>query len=210
MQLVTVLRSFGVEVTLVDVAERILPTADHDVARVLLDAFRDQGVAVHTGTGVAGITRVADGLRLGLDADGTDAVEVDQVVLAVGWPTRTEGLGLDAAGITHDPGRIAVDAHQRTNLPHVYAPGDANQEQMLVQSAESEGIAAATNAVLGPTRSSPHALLPWGGFTDPDIAGVGLTEEQARARDPECIVATVPFAEMERAVIDDRTSGSAS
>lgn len=211
VQLVTVLRSMGAEVTLVDVAERILPPADHDVAATLHRAFLDQGVAIHTGTGIGAVRPVSGGLRVDLDGPDGDgpagSVEVDQVVVAVGWPTRTEGLGLDLAGISHQPGRIPVDTHLRTNLPHVYAPGDANQEQMLVQSAESEAIAAATNAVLGPTRTSPHALLPWGGFTDPDIAGVGLTEEQARARDPECVVAIVPFAEMERAVIDDRTLG---
>lgn len=205
VQLVTVLSSLGCEVTLVDVAPRILPPADHDVAAALHRAFVDQGVAIHTGTGVDRVERVADGLALALDDGGR--VEVDEVVLAVGWPARTEGLGLDEAGVAHEPGRIPVDERLRTNLPHVFAPGDANQQEMLVQSADTEAVAAATNAVLGPLRTSPHALLPWGGFTDPDIAGVGLTEAQARTRDDRCVVVSVPLAEMERAVIDDRTTG---
>ena len=218
-QLVTVFASLGAEVTLLDVAPRILPHADAAVAATLSDAFARQGVRVLTG--IDGITRIVGraggdggegrdgrGLRLHHTVGG-DAhhLDVDEVVLATGWPARTEGLGLDAAGIHHEPGRIPVDAYLRTNVPHVFAPGDANQRDMLVQSAVVEGTAAATNAVLGPTRSAPHALLPWGGFTDPDTAGVGLTGEQARERDPECVVATVPLTTSERAIIDERTDG---
>ena len=213
-QLVTVFASLGVEVTLLDVAPRILPHADADVAATLAAAFHRQGVRVLTG--IDGIDRIEARHLRGRDDDlrvhhtlGGQAhhLDVDEVVLATGWPARTEGLGLDAAGVRHEPGRIHVDAYLRTNVPHVFAPGDANQRDMLVQSAVVEGTAAATNAVLGPTRSAPHALLPWGGFTDPDTAGVGLTEEQARERDPECVVATVPLASSERAIIDERTDG---
>jgi len=76
-----------------------------------------------------------------------------------------------------------------------------------VQAAQFEGEAAAENAVLGASVRAPHRLLPAGGFTDPDYAGVGLTEEQARDRDPACVVATVRFADLDRAVIDDRERG---
>ena len=223
-QLVTVFASLGVEVTLLDVAPRILPHADADVADTLAAAFRRQGVEVLTG--IDGVDRIEVADRQGGQPDrrqrrgdhgglrvhhtiGGEAhhLDVDEVVLATGWPARTEGLGLDAAGVRYEPGRIPVDAYLRTNVPHVFAPGDANQRDMLVQSAVVEGTAAATNAVLGPTRSAPHALLPWGGFTDPDTAGIGLTEGQARERDPGCIVATVPLATSERAIIDERTDG---
>ena len=78
---------------------------------------------------------------------------------------------------------------------------------MLVQAAQFEGEAAAENAVLGANRRTPHHLLPAGGFTDPDYAGVGLTEAQARERDPHVTVATVRYDRLERAVIDDREEG---
>ena len=208
-QLVTVFASLGAETTLIDVAPRILPHADADVAATLEAAFRSQGVAV--ATGVDGLTAIeADGplRRVHYTAGGQPtSVEVDAVVLATGWPARTEGLGLDVAGVAHSPGRIPVDDHLRTNVPHVYAPGDANQRDMLVQSAAEEGEAAAVNAVLGPVRSTPHALLPWGGFTDPDVAGVGLTEEEATRHDDHCVTAVVPLAGLERAIIDERTDG---
>ncbi len=219
-QLVTVFSSLGSQVTLLDVAPRILPHADGDVAATVEVAFRSQGITVTTGIdGLTAIERLEDAaatsadhgggpLRLRYGSGGTEtALEVDAVVLATGWPARTEGLGLDAAGIDHGPGRIPVDAYLRTSVPHIYAPGDANQRDMLVQSAAEEGEAAAVNAVLGPTRSTPHALLPWGGFTDPDTAGVGLTEEEASRHDDECITALVPLSGLERAIIDERTEG---
>jgi pyruvate/2-oxoglutarate dehydrogenase complex dihydrolipoamide dehydrogenase (E3) component len=208
-QLATVFCSLGSEVTLLDVAPRIMPHADTDIAATLSGAFRSQGVNLTTGIeGVRRVTETHEGLRLVYAVDGTEhEIDVDAVVLATGWPTRTDGLGLDAAGVEHTRGRIPVDAHLRTNVPHIFAPGDANQTNMLVQSAAVEGVAAATNAVLGPTRSTPHALLPWGGFTDPDVAGVGLSEADARARDEHCVVATIPMASVERAIIDERRDG---
>jgi len=208
-QLATVFNSLGTKVTLLDVAPRIMPHADADVASTLTTAFTAQGVDVATGIdGVRRLTATGDGLRLEYDAEGARrSLDVDAVVLATGWPTRTEGLGLERAGVEHTRGRIPVDAHLRTNVPHIFAPGDANQTDMLVQSASVEGVAAATNAVLGPTRSTPHALLPWGGFTDPDVAGVGLSEADARAHDEHCVVATIPMASIERAIIDERREG---
>lgn len=208
-QLATVFSSLGSQVALLDVAPRIMPHADADIAVTLSAAFTAQGVDVTTGIdGVRRVTVTADGLRLDYHVGGElQQLDVDEVVLATGWPTRTEGLGLDAAGVEHTHGRIPVDAHLRTNVPHIFAPGDANQTNMLVQSASVEGVAAATNAVLGPTRSTPHALLPWGGFTDPDVAGVGLSEADARAHDEHCVVATIPMDSIERAIIDERRDG---
>jgi glutathione reductase (NADPH) len=209
-QLVTVFRSLGSEVLLLDLAPRVLPTSDADVARAVQEAFEEQGVRVRTGIdGVDGLARRDDGgLDLTWREDGQQRAEAfDAVVLSVGWPAALDGLGLDAAGVrTHRSG-IPVDDYLRTNVPHVFAAGDANGQAMLVQAAHAEAEAAAQNAVLGPTRRAPHQLLPTGGFTDPDYAGVGLTEHQARERDPQCLVATVPFAAMERPIIDDRTRG---
>ncbi len=209
-QLVTVFRALGSEVQLLDLARRVLPTADADVSRAVQQAFEEQGVRVATGIdAVRSLTRRADGaIDLAWSQDGEHREEAfDAVVMSVGWPASLDGLGLEAAGIQVHRSAIAVDEHLRTTAPHVFAAGDANGRAMLVQAAHAEAEAAATNAVLGATRRTPHPLLPSGGFTDPDYAGVGLTEDEARARDPQCLVVTVPFAAMERAVIDDRTRG---
>lgn len=209
-QLVTVFRSFGAEVTLLDVAPRVLMASDAAISRAIADALTRNGVDVRTGIDtVERLDRQDDGsIRLTWRQDDAGrSVDVDVVVMATGWPADVEDLGLSNAGVEVERSAIPVDRYFRTIVPHILAVGDANGRDMLVQAAQFEGEAAAENAVLGANRRTPHHLLPAGGFTDPDYAGVGLTEEQARDRDPACVVATVRFADLDRAVIDDRENG---
>jgi len=223
-QLVTVFSALGSDVTLLEVAPRILTAMDDDISRTVQDSFEAHAVDVHVGIrslvslarpGGAAADRVPGAHVAGgpvevtwLDREGREhRREADAVLMSTGWPAAVEGLGLEAAGITTDGRAIEVDEFFRTEVEHVFAAGDANQQFMLVQAAHVEAEAAATNAVLGPTRRAPHRLLPSGGFTDPDYAGVGLTETQARARDPKVSVATVRYDRLERAVIDDREQG---
>ncbi len=210
-QLVTVFSAFGSEVLLLDVAPRVLPGSDHDVSAHVAAAFTAQGVRVLLGVrGVDRLERAASGavaLHWTGQDSGADSAEVDAVVMATGWPADVDDLGLEHAGLEVVRGAVPTDEHHRTRVPHVFAVGDANGRDMLVQAAQFEGETAATNAVLGANASRPHELLPAGGFTDPDYAGVGLTEEQARDRAPGCRVALVGYEALDRAVIDDRTAG---
>jgi len=208
-QLVTVFNAFGSEVTLLDVAPRILTTSDASISAYVAAAFERQGVRVSTGIEtVEGIERADDALTLRWkEAGDSHAEQFDAVIMATGWPADVEDLGLENAGIEVVRSAIPADQYFRTVVPHVFAVGDANGRDMLVQAAQFEAEAAAENAVLGANRRTPQHLLPAGGFTDPDYAGVGFTEEQARERDPQCVVASVPFSGVDRAVIDDRESG---
>lgn len=209
-QLVTVFSAFGSEVALLDVAPRLLAASDPDISAAVSSAFVSQGVSVHTGLeGVDSLSAAEDG-SITLTWKSAGAIEsstFDAVVMATGWPADVDDLGLANAGIETVRSSIPVDQYFRSAVPHIYAVGDANGRDMLVQAAHFEGEAAAENAVLDANRRTPHHLLPAGGFTDPDYAGVGLTEEQARERDPLCVVATVPYTELDRAVIDDRSLG---
>ncbi|WP_307786215.1 NAD(P)/FAD-dependent oxidoreductase [Rathayibacter sp. SD072] len=208
-QLVTVFNAFGSEVTLLDVAPRILMTSDASISEYVGAAFERQGVHVSTGIETVESIERADGaLKLRWkDAGRSHAEEFDAVIMATGWPADVEDLGLENAGIEVVRSAIPADQYFRTVVPHVFAVGDANGRDMLVQAAQFEAEAAAENAVLGANRRTPQHLLPAGGFTDPDYAGVGFTLEQARERDPQCVVASVPFSNVDRAVIDDRESG---
>ena len=208
-QLVTIFNAFGTEVTLLEVAPRILVGADPAVSADVERAFREQGARVLTGVEtVSSLERSDDGLVLTWRAGGSDeSATYDVVLMATGWPASVEDLGLEAAGVHAERGRIPVDEYLRSNVPHIFVAGDANGQAMLVQATHFEAEAAARNAVLGPTRRTPHYLLPSGGFTDPDYAGVGLTEDQARERDSGCLVAHIPFDAMERPIIDDRPRG---
>jgi pyruvate/2-oxoglutarate dehydrogenase complex dihydrolipoamide dehydrogenase (E3) component len=209
-QLVTVLSAFGSHVTLLDVAPRILAVADEQVSDAVGTAFGEQGIRVRAGIEtVESLTRAGDGsiTLTWREAGATVSEPFDAVVMATGWPADVEDLGLEAAGVRTERSAIPVDQYFRSSIPHIYAVGDTNGRDMLVQAAHFEGEAAAENAVLDANRRTPHHLLPAGGFTDPDYAGVGLTEAEARARDPKCIVAVVHYTELDRAVIDDRTRG---
>ena len=209
-QLVTVFSSFGSAVTVLDVAPRILVASDAAISEAVSTAFVEQGVSVHTGLdGVDSLSRGTDGsITLSWREGGTPTSAVfDAVIMATGWPADVDDLGLENAGITSARSAIPVDQYFRSAIPHIFAVGDATGRDMLVQAAHFEGEAAAENAVLDANRRTPHHLLPGGGFTDPDYAGVGLTEELARERDPQCVVARIDYSTLDRAVIDDRERG---
>ena len=208
VQLATIFNAFGAEVTLLETQPQLLPSADHDVSRALAEAFSAQGIKVMTGIG--GVEQVEQHGELKrtrfMLEDKPQTIDAEAVVACVGWPVSAEKLNLGAAGVDAEPKRIPIDAYYQTNVPHIFVAGDANGAG-LVQTAARDGFAAATNAVLGPRVRSTHPLLPSGGFTDPDYGSVGFTEAEARERDPDCLVVSVPYTQLERALIDGRTTG---
>jgi pyruvate/2-oxoglutarate dehydrogenase complex dihydrolipoamide dehydrogenase (E3) component len=208
-QLASIFAAFGAQVTLLEVAPRLLAQEDEAVSSEMAAAFARRDIQLITGIG--GVERIdaqADGAwRLAYaDRGEPRTIAGEAIVLAVGWPGAVEGLGLDAAGVTTARGYVTVDDTLRTSAPHIYAAGDITGRMMLVQSAAGEGRMAAENAALGDARPYGRRIVPHGGFTDPEYASVGLTEAQARvAHDP--VVAVAPYADLDRAVIDERTEG---
>jgi pyruvate/2-oxoglutarate dehydrogenase complex dihydrolipoamide dehydrogenase (E3) component len=210
-QLASVFAAFGSRVRLLDLAPRILPGEDEDVSRVVGESFERRGIQIETGIGgVNGVERVAEGsggLLLSYDTqNGEREAGVDTVMLSVGWPGNVDALGLEAAGVATDKGHIVVDDTLQTSVPHIFAAGDITGRVMLVQSATYEGSLAAEQAVLGAEGAQSHEIVPHGGFTDPEYASVGLTEEAARAGH-DCVVSSVPYADLDRGVIDGHQEG---
>ena len=210
-QLASVFAAFGAHVALLDTAPRVLGGEDEAVSLGVAEAFGRRGIEIITGIG--GIERIEkEGTKLRLfygHENETHVLDTGAVVLAVGWPGNVGSLNLDAAGVRTDRGYVAVDDALRTSAPHVFAAGDVTGRMMLVQSATYEGALAAENAALGEGRGYRHAIVPHGGFTDPEYAGVGLTERQAREEaGDDCAVAVVPYADLDRGVIDGRSEGS--
>lgn len=207
-QLASIFDAFGARVTLIEMADRILPPEDIDVSRMIADIFRSRGINIIYGSkGLERIERESDGLRLHYGAaDGSPSQTAEAVLLSVGWPSNGDKLNLAAAGVEMRGSFVAVDDALRTNVPHIYAAGDITGRMMLVQSAAHQARVAAENAVLNSVRAAEHRLVPHGGFTDPEYASVGMTEQQAHET-TEIAVAVVPYADMDRAVIDDRTVG---
>src|SRR5919107_4825284 len=125
---------------------------------------------------------------------------------AVGWPGNVEDLNLEAAGVeTRRPGYVQVDDALRTTAPHIFAAGDITGRMMLVQSATNEGNLAAEQTVLGGEHGYRHTIVPHGGFTDPEYASVGLTENRARSEGYDYAAAVVPFPGLEPGVGDGDT-----
>ena len=211
-QLASVFAAFGSRVRLLEVAPRILGGEDEVVAEGVARAFSRRGIEILTGIeGVGRIDKENGLLRLSYTQGGeTRVLDTEAVVLAVGWPGNVEALNLAAAGVETERGYVAVDDCLRTSAPHVFAAGDLTGRMMLVQSANYEGTLAAENAVLGEDRGYRHAIVPHGGFTDPEYASVGLTEDQARNQfgDEDCAVAVVPYTDLDRGIIDGRPDGS--
>ena len=217
-QLASVFHALGSEVWLLERGERILGREDSLTSLAMTEAFRQRGIHVLDGVeGVDRIERAGDQLRLhynvptGEARAETQVVEVEAVVLAVGWPGNADALNLGAAGVASQRGYVLVDDYLRTSAPHIFAAGDINGRMMLVQSASFEGRIAAENAVLGVGEPTRHHVVPHGGFTDPEYASVGLTEEEAQAREEAgeggYVSAVVPYTQLDRAVIDRRTEG---
>jgi len=209
-QLASVFAAFGSRVTVLDTAPTLLGGEDADVARAVERALVARGVEVVTGIDRIEHIDPADGhLRLAyLRESGECGVDAEAVLLAVGWPGNTDGLGLEAAGVEVDGGYVVVDDTLRTSARHVWAAGDVTGRMMLAQSATAEGRLAAENALLGSERPHVDAVVPHGGFTDPEYGGVGLTEEAARGRPGASVaVATVAYKDLDRAVLDGRTEG---
>jgi len=157
---------------------------------------------------IESMEQAAGGLVFHYTKDGqSHAHPAEAIILAVGWVGNIEALNLDVAGVRSERGYIVVDDYLRSTTPHIYAAGDITGRMMLVQSGSHEGRVAAENAVLGDGLPYKHLIVPHGGFTDPEYACVGLTEDQARKQEPDCVVTVVNYADMDRALIDDLTTG---
>jgi pyruvate/2-oxoglutarate dehydrogenase complex dihydrolipoamide dehydrogenase (E3) component len=208
-QLASILAAFGTEIWLLQRGGLILDKEDVLTSEVMTEAFRQRGIGVIDAIdGVDRIERAETGLQVYYTRQGqTDVLEVEAVLVAAGWPGNADSLNLGAAGVASERGYVIVDDHLQTSAPHIFAAGDINGRMMLVQSASYEARIAAENAILGVGQPNRHQVVPHGGFTDPEYASVGLTEEQARAVEEGCLVAVVPYADLDRAVIDERTEG---
>jgi pyruvate/2-oxoglutarate dehydrogenase complex dihydrolipoamide dehydrogenase (E3) component len=205
VQVTTILNAFGIDVTLLEMAPGILPGADADVSSTLAKKFEDQGI--HVVTGLESVKQIE---RNGLtySKNGNDIhLECDAVILCVGWPAALEGLGAELIGLETERGFVKINEHLQSNLEHIFVAGDANGRDMLVQGADFEGRLCAENAVLGTLQVYRRDLLPSGGFTDPDHAGVGLTEAQARAQNLDIVMTLEHYEHLDRAIIDNRRAG---
>ncbi len=193
-----VMKNFGVDVTIVEFLDRMVPTEDADVSKELLKHYKKLGVKVMLKTKVDQVEDTGSGVRVTVSpADGGDAqvIEADKMLAAFGFSPRIEGYGLDALGVkVTDRGAIEVDARGRTNVANVYAIGDVTGKMMLAHAAEAMGIVTAETIAGEDTQEINFDMIPRATFCQPQIGSFGYSEQQAKDKGYDVKTATFPFS----------------
>jgi len=191
-----VMKNFGVDVTIVEFLDRMVPTEDADVSKELLKQYKKLGVKVLLSTKVEGIDDSGDKVKVTVSKDGKEEVlEADKVLQAIGFAPRVEGYGLDKAGVeVSDRGAIVVDGRGRTNVEGIYAIGDVTGKMMLAHAAEAMGIVAAETIAGAETQEINFDMIPRATYCQPQIGSFGYSEAQAKEKGYDVKTATFPFS----------------
>nr|WP_228431224.1 dihydrolipoyl dehydrogenase [Baekduia soli] len=206
LEMATVYDALGSEVTVVELADGLIPGADRDLVKPLARRIGKRYAAIHLGTSVESVEARDDGLHATFSGDVPDAV-FDRVLVAVGRIPNGAGLGLDAAGVTVDErGFVPVDAQRRTNVAHILAIGDVAEGPMLAHKATAEGHVAA-EVIAGHASAFDPRGVPSVAYTDPEVAWVGLTETEAAERDVAYETSVFPWSASGRALAVDGSTG---
>jgi dihydrolipoamide dehydrogenase len=193
-----VMKNFGVDVTIVEFLDRMVPTEDADVSKDLLKHYKKLGVKVMLSTKVESVEDTGSGVKVTVSPAGggdSQVLEADRLLSAIGFAPRTEGYGLADIGVElTERGAIAVDSHGRTNVKNVYAIGDVTAKMMLAHVAEAMGIVAAETIAGAPTQEIDFDFIPRATYCQPQIGSMGYSEAQAKDKGYEVKTATFPFS----------------
>ncbi|MEA9727861.1 dihydrolipoyl dehydrogenase [Xanthomonas campestris] len=213
LEMATVYSALGSKVTVVEFMDQLMPGADKDLVKPLADRLKKQGVAVHLKTKATDVSADAKGITVSFEAategekPGLQATAFDRVLVAVGRSPNGKKIGADKAGVTvTERGFIPVDRQMRTNVPHIFAIGDIVGNPMLAHKATHEGKLAAEVAA-GEKKEWVARVIPSVAYTNPEIAWVGVTETEAKAKGLKVGVAKFPWAASGRAIGIGRTEG---
>ncbi|MDN5761694.1 MAG: dihydrolipoyl dehydrogenase [Microlunatus sp.] len=193
-----VMANYGVDVTIVEFLDRMVPLEDPEVSAELAKAYKKLGVTVMTGTKVESIDDSGDRVKVTIapaQGDGdTGVLEADKVLQAIGFAPRTEGYGLENTGVElTERGAIAIDDYMRTNVPHIYSIGDVTAKLMLAHAAEAQGVIAAETIAGAETMPVEYVMIPRATYCQPQVASFGYTEEQAKDKGYDVKAAKFPF-----------------
>ncbi|NYI90081.1 dihydrolipoamide dehydrogenase [Amycolatopsis endophytica] len=190
-----VMHNYGVDVTIVEFLDRMVPLEDADVSKELAKRYKKLGIKVLTGTKVESIDDSGDKVKVTVSSNGSQqTLEADKVLQAIGFQPRVEGYGLENTGVELTERRaIAIDGHCRTSVPHIFAIGDVTAKLMLAHAAESMGVVAAETIGGAETMELDYPMIPRATYCQPQVASFGLTEAQAREQGYDVQVAKFPF-----------------
>ncbi|PFG27368.1 dihydrolipoyl dehydrogenase [Corynebacterium renale] len=207
MEFAYVLANYGVDVTIVEFMDRVLPNEEPEVSKEIAKAYKKLGVTLLTGTKTTAVRDNGSSVEVDVESkDGSkkDTLTVDRVMISVGFAPRVEGFGLENTGVKlTDRGAIDIDERMRTNVDHIYAIGDVTAKLQLAHVAEAQGVVAAETIAGAETLElGDYQMMPRATFCNPQVASFGYTEEAAKEKfaDREIKSATFPFSANGKAV----------
>ncbi|MGB3445449.1 MAG: dihydrolipoyl dehydrogenase [Xanthobacteraceae bacterium] len=210
LELGSVWRRLGAQVTVVEFLDRILPGMDGEVAKQFQRLLEKQGFAFKLGAKVTGIDASGATLKAQIEpaaGGAAETLDADAVLVAIGRAPHTEGLGLAEAGVALDNrGRVEIDNHFATNVPGIYAIGDVVRGPMLAHKAEDEGVAVA-EILAGQAGHVNYDVIPGVVYTTPEVASVGKTEEELKQAGVAYTVGKFPFTANGRSKVNQTTDG---
>lgn len=195
--------SYGVDVTVIEMADRIIPAMDKEVSTELQKILSKKGMKIKTSVGVSEI--VEENNQLTLKLNNGEEVVAEKALLSIGRVPQMNGL--ENLNLEMDRNRIKVNDYQETSIPGIYAPGDVNGTKMLAHAAYRMGEVAAENAMRGNTRKANLQFTPAAVYTHPEVAMVGITEEDARAKYGDILIGKNSFTGNGRAIASNEDQG---
>ncbi|POQ98541.1 dihydrolipoamide dehydrogenase [Alkalispirochaeta sphaeroplastigenens] len=209
MEFAYVMNAFGVQVTVVEMMDQILPLEDEDAAEVVAKAFKRYGITVHTGTRAISLDTTGQGISLVVEKAGSqETLQADQLLVAVGRAPNTTGIGLETVGVALDRGFVTVGDYCQTSVPGIYAIGDVTASPLLAHVASKEGeIAVEHMAGESPEKRINPGEIPSAVYCEPQVASFGLTERAAREQGVPFEVASFPYRGAGKSVAVEKSEG---
>lgn len=200
-------QKFGSQVTVIEMGNQLLPGTDAEIATAIEKICMKRKMGIYLNAKAQGYEKTDHGLLLRVDSsNGPVQVSCDKILLSVGRTPNGTMIGLDKIGVNMDRGRVLINQHMQTNIPNIYAIGDVAGQPLLAHKASKEGIVAAEH-IAGHDGIYDVKAMPGAIFTDPEIASVGLTEEECKKQNIEYIKGMFPFVASGRALSTRATDG---
>ena len=200
--------AFGVDVTVVEMLDTLVPISDTEVGKTLARSFKKRGMTIKTGTKVVSLDREASPMVLTVESSkGEEKIETDVLLMAVGRKPVTEGLGLEALGIEMDGPWIKINEWCESSIPGIYAIGDVAGQPMLAHKGSHEGIVAAERIAGVARHPMRYDNIPSVGYCHPEVASIGLTEDEARDAGHEVKIGKYPLTSHGRALTAGHNEG---
>ena len=201
---------FGSKVTLIDLSPTILGREDHDAAKILQNSFIREGIELQLGVKILKVEKQDTSRVVYLERDGQQIeITADQILVGVGRTPNTEGLELRAAGVAFDTNGVKVNDRLQTSNANIYAAGDICSAYKFTHLSDAQARILLANALFKGRQKTSGLVIPWCTYTDPEIAHVGMYEQDATALGISVTTLTIPLTEVDRAVLDGETEGFA-